>query len=203
MPLLKRTKWDLLPMPTDIPDEQMVYCIKFTGEVFVDYEAYLERVYEYMCGQWTCALTGKTGFSYEEALENERVAAEKLNQFPETHLKPVLEAVHHAVGNIESVVDMVYNRYKRELCVDEKVQYRAPGAKSLQATVVTGVHIVPTTKSQAPSPAPEMPDAVEDIKAEATVIANRNNANDVITISDDETPLGNAVVNGKKHKVKK
>eukprot|EP01134_Creolimax_fragrantissima_P000904 CFRG0904T1 len=173
MPLLRRSKWSLLPPPRDVTDDQLVYCIKFTGEVFVNYEDYLQRVSEYICGQWTCELTGKSSLAYEDALESERIATEKLNEFPETHIEPVVRMLHHAHGNIESIVDKVYGRYKRELCVGEKVQYKLPGTKKNVTVVVAKVHIIPVVE-KSPSPVP-----VPEVKPEVSVKSNGVDSMDV------------------------
>jgi len=71
MPLLKNQPFKRLKPPTGLaPDSQVFYC-KPTKEIFADYEDYYRRAL--LCNSlvWSCSITGRSGLTFEEALESE------------------------------------------------------------------------------------------------------------------------------------
>ncbi|PNH06118.1 Tyrosine-protein kinase BAZ1B [Tetrabaena socialis] len=74
------------------------------ARVFADYEEYLAKLSEYRSRQWTCSFSGRSGLSYEEALESEQASNSLLQQFP-----PELEGVfvgltHHSTLRLEELI---------------------------------------------------------------------------------------------------
>lgn len=57
---------------------------------------YLKRINLYRQRIWTCKVTGKTNFTYEEALVSEQRAAEKVQNFPEELIVPVLRIIQYS-----------------------------------------------------------------------------------------------------------
>lgn len=57
---------------------------------------YLKRLNLYRQRIWTCKVTGKTNFTYEEALVSEQRAAEKVQKFPEECIVPVLRILQYS-----------------------------------------------------------------------------------------------------------
>ena len=47
---------------------------RFTGEVFDDYDDYVEKMKFYLARQWSCKYTGQSGLTFEEALQSEAKA---------------------------------------------------------------------------------------------------------------------------------
>ncbi|XP_044292621.1 bromodomain adjacent to zinc finger domain protein 1A isoform X2 [Varanus komodoensis] len=93
MPLLHRKPFVREKPPADLrPDEHVFYC-RITNEIFRDYDDFFERTI--LCNSlvWSCAVTGKPGLTYQEALESEKKARENLQNFPEPLIVPVLYLV--------------------------------------------------------------------------------------------------------------
>ncbi|XP_013387932.1 bromodomain adjacent to zinc finger domain protein 1A-like [Lingula anatina] len=90
MPLLKRQPFEKNSVPSDIkPDEEVFYC-PLTNEIFRDYEEFFERII--LCNSlvWSCSITGRSGLTYQEALESEERARKHLSSFPFYLHKPIL-----------------------------------------------------------------------------------------------------------------
>jgi len=54
---------------------------------------YLNRIVFYNKSQWQCAVTGRQGLTYEEALENEKKHREQLKKFPRGLKQHILQMV--------------------------------------------------------------------------------------------------------------
>lgn len=85
MPLLRRAPYeppaaDVALAAADCADNDEVFVIRVTGEVFKDYDAYLERLAELRSRSWSCAATGKSGLTYEQCLVSEQEANSLLQQ---------------------------------------------------------------------------------------------------------------------------
>nr|CAB3484577.1 unnamed protein product [Digitaria exilis] len=68
MPLLKRSTFSLLEPPENFDPNEDVFQIRFTKEIFRDYQEYLNRLNLYRQKVWSCELSGKSNLTYEEAL---------------------------------------------------------------------------------------------------------------------------------------
>ena len=78
MPQLAKSTTPHLPcleVPAGLSGSDEVYLVRLTGEVCVDYDAYLAKLELYRSRQWSCALTGRAGLTYEEALRTEQRTA--------------------------------------------------------------------------------------------------------------------------------
>ncbi|XP_060685033.1 bromodomain adjacent to zinc finger domain protein 1A isoform X1 [Hemiscyllium ocellatum] len=90
MPLLHRKPFVRQKPPADLkPDEEVFYC-RMTIEIFRNYDDFFERTI--LCNSlvWSCAITGKPGLTYQEALESENKARQNLQNFPEQLVVPIL-----------------------------------------------------------------------------------------------------------------
>ncbi|XP_051881214.1 bromodomain adjacent to zinc finger domain protein 1A isoform X2 [Pristis pectinata] len=90
MPLLHRKPFVRRKPPADLkPDEEVFYC-RVTGEIFRNYDDFFERTI--LCNSlvWSCAITGKPGLTYQEAVESEAKARQNLQNFPEPLVVPIL-----------------------------------------------------------------------------------------------------------------
>ncbi|KAL2942749.1 Bromodomain adjacent to zinc finger domain protein 1A [Bienertia sinuspersici] len=96
MPLLKRKTFSLLEPPNDLEPWELVFQVRFTKEIFRDYQEYLKRLNFYRQRIWTCKVTGKKNFTYEEALVSEQHAAEKVQKFPEEYIAPALRIIQYS-----------------------------------------------------------------------------------------------------------
>lgn len=61
------------------------------------YSEYLNRINLYRQRVWTCKVTGKTNLTFEEALVSEQKAIEKVQQFPQELVAPVLRHVQFSM----------------------------------------------------------------------------------------------------------
>ncbi|XP_069772864.1 bromodomain adjacent to zinc finger domain protein 1A isoform X2 [Narcine bancroftii] len=90
MPFLHRKTFVKRKVPADLkPDEEVFFC-RMTGEIFRNYDDFFERTI--LCNSlvWSCAITGKSGLTYQEAIESEAKARQNLQNFPEPLVVPIL-----------------------------------------------------------------------------------------------------------------
>ncbi|KAH8150366.1 uncharacterized protein LAJ45_05577 [Morchella importuna] len=123
MVLYKRKPVQYVPNP-DIDDEsQEVWQISQTGEVFVDYQDYLDRLDFYKTKQFSCEITGHMNLSFFEALISETVSSQDVDQtFPEALKDPVLRKVQFSVvPRIDSLVDQMHDSFKNDFYPGEHV----------------------------------------------------------------------------------
>ena len=127
MPLLKKNKFIPQKPPKDLgPDDEVFFC-EATKEVFKDYDDFFQRTI--LCNSlvWSCSITGKSGLTYEEAVEAERKAKKRLGTLP----KPLKKALCWLTnktrrGRLADLVDDVYvyafNRFFKGEMVEAIVQ---------------------------------------------------------------------------------
>ena len=74
MPLLGKETFVRRKPDKDLALDDKVFFCEATKEVFRDYEEFFERTI--LCNSlvWSCAITGKAGLTFEEALESEQAA---------------------------------------------------------------------------------------------------------------------------------
>ncbi|KAK9162101.1 hypothetical protein Syun_003003 [Stephania yunnanensis] len=115
MPLYKRKPFHLLEPPQDLEPEETVYQVRFTKEIFRDYKEYLNRINLYRHRVWTCKFTGKTNLTYEEALVSEQRATEKIQQFPEELVAPVLHMIQFSTLRLMDLVNTISKKLQENL----------------------------------------------------------------------------------------
>lgn len=128
MPLLKRKHVPLVPFPKELEDGSIapdteVFQLKATGEIFLRYEDYAERMKFYLEKIFSCEYTGKSGLDYFAALDSEQKEAEKTQRlFPARLKSKVLKACQFQVeGRLENMVDLVYERFDRRFFLHDRV----------------------------------------------------------------------------------
>ncbi|KAG0367850.1 ATP-utilizing chromatin assembly and remodelling N-terminal-domain-containing protein [Gamsiella multidivaricata] len=124
MPLLKRKAIKLVPPPSidDFEENTPVYMMRFTNEIFTNYEDYINRYFFYKQKNWQCETTGKSGLTYEEALESEHKEKSMVaNKFPPQLRKPLLEFVQFQTVRIDAVVDDAFTKFKNVYFQNEPV----------------------------------------------------------------------------------
>uniref|UniRef100_A0A8D0H6K2 Bromodomain adjacent to zinc finger domain protein 1A n=1 Tax=Sphenodon punctatus TaxID=8508 RepID=A0A8D0H6K2_SPHPU len=123
MPLLHRKPFVREKPPADLrPDERVFYC-RVTNEIFRDYDDFFERTI--LCNSlvWSCAVTGKPGLTYQEALASERKARQNLQSFPEALIVPVLylATLTHR-SRLHEICDEIFAYVKDRYFVGEVVE---------------------------------------------------------------------------------
>ncbi|PWN37330.1 uncharacterized protein FA14DRAFT_159430 [Meira miltonrushii] len=126
MPLIKRKPVDLVlpPRKDDLgSDEAAVFYIQQTGEIFLDYEEYVQRLSFYQQHIFQCELSGRIHLTFFEALKSERKESAWVHRnFPEPLKEPILRSVQfYVTGRIDELVDLVFDRFKDRFFVDETV----------------------------------------------------------------------------------
>lgn len=132
MPLLRRKAVPLEPIPIQDSENRIkdVWQVRFTGEIFTDYNKYIEKVMLYKKPVWTCELTGKMNLTYEEALESERNCREKTkNSYPEVWIPLTLEMAQYKQGKLNDVVDKIYDYLKDNYIIGEIVYFKVPNTQ--------------------------------------------------------------------------
>ncbi|KAI3887929.1 hypothetical protein MKX03_013164 [Papaver bracteatum] len=104
MPLFKRKPFPLVDSPDDLEPRDLVFQVRFTKEIFKDYQEYLKRINLYRRRIWTCKVTGKANLTYEEALVSEQRAAEKVQQFPKELMAPVLHIIQFSTLTLRDLL---------------------------------------------------------------------------------------------------
>ncbi|XP_037485703.1 DDT domain-containing protein DDB_G0282237-like [Triticum dicoccoides] len=115
MPLFKRTPFFLLDPPKDLDPKEKVFQVRFTKEIFRDYQEYLNRLNLYRRRVWTCKVSGKSNLTYEEALVSEQRAAEKAQQLPRELMSPVLQMIQYSTLSLTDLVNKIYGSLQENL----------------------------------------------------------------------------------------
>ncbi|KMT13378.1 hypothetical protein BVRB_4g084150 [Beta vulgaris subsp. vulgaris] len=127
MPLLKRKPFSLLDSPKDLEPRELIFQVRFTKEIFRDYQEYLKRINLYRQRIWTCKVTGKTNFTYEEALVSEQRAAEKVQNFPEELIVPVLRIIQYSMLPLSDLVRKIKAELQENLVEGVELQGKKDG----------------------------------------------------------------------------
>jgi len=73
MPLLnKKDEFVRQELPDGINADSEVFYLETTNECFTNYEEYFERMMLLNSCIWTCAITGRSGLTFDEAKESEK-----------------------------------------------------------------------------------------------------------------------------------
>ncbi|XP_055947604.1 bromodomain adjacent to zinc finger domain protein 1A-like isoform X2 [Argiope bruennichi] len=149
MPLKDRKPFKRLKPPKDLkPDEELFY-LKATHEVFRNYDDFFERVI--MCNSlvWTCALTGKSNLTFQEAAASEDAARQSLKTFPSALRKPILYLASLTQRKrLNELCDDVFNYMKDRYFIGEEVEVIINGVK--KSSEVTQV-ILPERNGKSPA----------------------------------------------------
>ncbi|XP_067390237.1 bromodomain adjacent to zinc finger domain protein 1A isoform X2 [Emydura macquarii macquarii] len=137
MPLLHRKPFVREKPPADLrPDERVFYC-RVTNEIFRDYDDFFERTI--LCNSlvWSCAVTGKPGLTYQEALESEKKARLNLQSFPEALIVPVLylATLTHR-SRLHEISDEIFAYVKDRYFVGETVEVVRNNGARLQCKIL-------------------------------------------------------------------
>ncbi|XP_074852955.1 bromodomain adjacent to zinc finger domain protein 1A isoform X1 [Carettochelys insculpta] len=137
MPLLHRKPFVREKPPANLrPDERVFHC-RVTNEIFRDYDDFFERTI--LCNSlvWSCAVTGKPGLTYQEALESEKRARLNLQSFPEALIVPVLylATLTHR-SRLHEICDEIFAYVKDRYFVGETVEVVRNNGARLQCKIL-------------------------------------------------------------------
>ncbi|KAL3994071.1 ATP-utilizing chromatin assembly and remodelling N-terminal family protein [Acanthocheilonema viteae] len=125
MPSLGRKQFKPSPCPTDLKPDDKVFHLPLTNEIFTSYDDFFQRQIALSSMVWTCSVTGKTGLTFEEALDSEKNAQETLKTYPPSFARPILYLVYKLScrGRIEDLVNDIYFFVKDHFLLGEEVTY--------------------------------------------------------------------------------
>ncbi|ORY10467.1 ALG6, ALG8 glycosyltransferase family-domain-containing protein [Clohesyomyces aquaticus] len=125
----KPVKFEQLPPFLD--DNTEVWVIETTGEVFTDYERYLNRRDFYLQKSFTCEATGHTGYTFFEAIESELEASKEINSiFPEGLRSRVLAFVQFRnTARMDDLVNLVFDHFREHYMVGDRVSVEHENAR--------------------------------------------------------------------------
>ncbi|KIW41418.1 hypothetical protein, variant [Exophiala oligosperma] len=123
MVLFKRKPVRYLPHPYIDDQECDVWVISESNEVFVSYDAYLERMDFFKSKRFTCEVTGRSGLTYFDALRSELAGSKEIDEaFPQALREPVLRRVQFSTtSRIDNLVEEVFNEFKNDFYPGELV----------------------------------------------------------------------------------
>lgn len=123
MPSLGRKQFKPSPCPAGLKPEDKVFHVPLTNEIFTSYDDFFQRQIALSSMVWTCSVTGKTGLTFEEALESEKNAQETLSTYPTSFATPILFLVHKLScrGRIDDLVNDIYFFVKDHYLLGEEV----------------------------------------------------------------------------------
>ncbi|CAL9081762.1 unnamed protein product [Musa textilis] len=124
MPLYKKKPLSMSEAPEDLDPHEPVFQVRFTKEVFRDYEDYLKRVNLYRQRVWRCKVTGKSNLTYEEALVSEHRATENVQQFPKDLIPRVLHMIQFSTSTLNDLVNEMYYKLEESLFEGLELQGR-------------------------------------------------------------------------------
>ncbi|KAK9011880.1 hypothetical protein V6N11_039955 [Hibiscus sabdariffa] len=127
MPLFKRTPFGLAKPPEDLEPSELVYRVRFTKEIFRDYQEYLNQINLYRERIWMCKSTGKSNLTYEEALVSEKQAIQKVQQLPNELVAPALHIIQYSMLSLRDLADLIAKKLQKDLFVGAELHGRKDG----------------------------------------------------------------------------
>ncbi|KAI1711925.1 bromodomain-containing protein [Ditylenchus destructor] len=140
MPLFHKDKQEF--QPSDIPEgvgpDTEVFYVPSTKEVFLDYDAYFERMMLLNSSVWVCNVTGKSGLTFDEAKESEAEALKQVQSFPAYLELPILYLIHtfSCRSRIDDLVNDIYAFMKDRYFINEELKFKLPGRKKKTSRVL-------------------------------------------------------------------
>ncbi|GMR34319.1 hypothetical protein PMAYCL1PPCAC_04514 [Pristionchus mayeri] len=131
MPLYNKKPLARIHPPVNVLPTDKVYYLKESGEIFTSYDDFFNRMILLNSTDFSCALTGKTGLTYFEALESEKEAKEDLQSFPDTLQAPILYIVQYLTcrGRLDDVLSDVTIFMKDRYFINEELLWHDGKAK--------------------------------------------------------------------------
>jgi hypothetical protein len=123
MVLFKRKAVFYLPAPDIEDDNEEIWFVPQTGEVFTTYDAYCQRMDWYKQKRFTCEVSGRSGMTFFDALRSESAGSREVEQaFPDALKGPVLKRVQFSTtSRIDNLVDEVFDDFKTDFYPGEIV----------------------------------------------------------------------------------
>lgn len=144
MPLDPKRKVHHIRSSDDINEHEECYMMRATGELFTDYEEYLNALLDYQARRWSCSLSGKGKLTFEEAQQSEKNAQRKVDvNFPEVFLEPLCRMVHMSQRRMDELIECIFKRLSCFHTGEELEWVQSDGREPLRVHVVRPVGVEP------------------------------------------------------------
>ncbi|KAJ1768594.1 hypothetical protein IW140_005927 [Coemansia sp. RSA 1813] len=149
MPLLHGQPVDLqVAQPTDngAVVRTQGWEIRYTGEVFTDYDKYLDRISFYRKPVWTCKDSGQSGLTYEQAQLSERAFQHRATGvgFSDMLICEMLTFLSQSSLPIAQAIDALYYRFQHDFFAGEHIDVKYPGTDGeMYECFVVSIHPLP------------------------------------------------------------
>ena len=111
MPLYGSRPVKLIPHPADLDPKTKVFPIRFTDEIFTEYDAYCQRLDFYRLPKFSCKYTGKSGLNYEHALEHEqRIKATISTDIPSEYHSLIFNEIQYSQLRLTELVNTIHSK---------------------------------------------------------------------------------------------
>lgn len=131
MVLQKRKIIKYVSIPEGVQEDQQVWYIPITQEVFTEYDDYLTRMDFYNEKIFMCEITGHTNMTYFQAYQSELIHSRDVEKtFPESLKEPVLRKIQLSLTTrIDYLVDEIYDQFKKDYYPGESLICTLAGEK--------------------------------------------------------------------------
>ncbi|KAI8917703.1 hypothetical protein DFJ77DRAFT_457418 [Powellomyces hirtus] len=109
-----------------------VWQIRTTGEIFTNYDDYIARYGFLRKKQFSCAKTGKSNLTYEEALTSEQQATKRVEEtFPEVWRVPAMQLIHYSMEKLNALTEELYEHFASHLFLREHIYINVGGVLAM------------------------------------------------------------------------
>ncbi|KAJ1796296.1 hypothetical protein LPJ59_003833, partial [Coemansia sp. RSA 2399] len=148
MPLLHgKPAKPLPPQPTDSNTTRTQgWEVRYTGEVFTEYEKYLDRIAYYRKPVWTCKDSGQGGLTFEQAQLSERAFQHRATGigFSDMLICEMLTFLSQSSLPISQAIDALYYRFQYDFFNGEHIDVKYPGTEGeMYECFVVTIHQLP------------------------------------------------------------
>ncbi|KAJ1931671.1 hypothetical protein EC988_009712, partial [Linderina pennispora] len=152
MPLLDGKPIERVPPPAvdSTASRPQGWQIRFTDELFDDYDKYLERMALYRRTIWTCSASGQSGLTYEQALLSERASYHRTTGigFSDALICEMLLFISQSRLPISQAIDALYYRFLYDFFLGEHLDVKYPDTQgAMYECVVVGIGALPHAMS--------------------------------------------------------
>ncbi|KAJ2710831.1 hypothetical protein H4R19_003550 [Coemansia spiralis] len=102
--------------------------IRFTGEIYDDYDKYLDRLMFYRRAIWTCKESGRTCLTYEQALLEERAERHRSTGigFSDALICEMLAFMNQSTLPVLQAIEVLYYRFHHDFFPGEHLDVKYP-----------------------------------------------------------------------------
>ncbi|KAJ1986496.1 hypothetical protein GGI25_001976 [Coemansia spiralis] len=147
MPLLNGQPVELVSQTDNASNSRtQAWEIRFTGEIFTDYDKYLDRMAQYRKPVWTCKESGQSNLTYEQAMLSERALQHRATGigFSDMLICEMLTFLSQSSLPIAQAIDALYYRFQLDFFIGEHIDVKYPGTDgAMYECLVVGVHPLP------------------------------------------------------------